>query len=157
MLRRFSAVNAGQAGAQAFGQMFGGQVRGQFLLQQVVVLEGVFFSARLQEKIERIVHRHFNHQIDRDLEFTGFFWKHQPPLVVGERVLLPVDVMCRRLHLEGVRNDLAAAMRRRPQANHLGSQIDQPVIGVVGNVVQSSVNGHVLDSLMGKEKPHSLQ
>ena len=45
-------------------------------------------------------------------------------------------------------------MGRRPQANHLGTQIDHTVVFVVGNVTQCCVNGHDFFLWLGKAKPH---
>jgi hypothetical protein len=55
------------------------------------VLEREVLGAGLEEEVERVVDRHLDHQVDRDLEFGGLLGEDQPRLVVGERVLLPVD------------------------------------------------------------------
>ena len=103
-------VDAGQAGLDAFGQVLGGQVGCQFLLEQRFVVERIFLGAGLQKEVKRVVHRHLHHQIDRDLELARLLLKDQAALVVGKRILLPVDEVLRRFHLERIGNDLAAAM-----------------------------------------------
>ena len=70
------------------------------MFHQAFILEEVFLRIRFQEKAEPVVHCHLDHRIERGLELTGFFLKHQPPLVVGKRILLPVDVMIGRSNLE---------------------------------------------------------
>ena len=137
-------VDAGQAGFDAFGQVLGCQVGCQLLLEQRLVVEGVFLGAGLQKEVKRVVHRHFHHQIDGDLELARLLLKDQAALVVGKRILLPVDEVLRRFHLERIGNDLAAAMGCRAQTNHLRPQVDELVVLVVGDVVQGGVNGHNL-------------
>ena len=122
----------------------GDQVGGQFLLEVGFVAERELFSLRLQEEVEGVVHRHFDHQIDRDLELGGLLGKHQARLVVGKRVLLPVDKMGAGFDLERIGNHLAAAVGRRTQADHLGAKVDKPVVGVVGDVVERGVDRHRL-------------
>ncbi len=43
----------------------------------------------------------------------------------------------------GVRQDLGAAVRRGPQADHLGAEFDEPVVSIMRDVAQSDMNGHV--------------
>ena len=137
-----SAVNASQTILEALGQLVSRQIGRQFLFQQGLVLEGKVLGTGFQKEVKGVVDRHFNHQIDRDLEFARLLFKHQPALVVGKGVLLPVDVMINRVYLERIRNDFAAAVGRRPQANHLRTQVDHAVVFVVGNVTQCCVNRH---------------
>jgi hypothetical protein len=118
------------------------QVGRQFLRHLRLVLERELLGARLQEKVERVVHRHFDHHVHRHLEFGGGFGEHQPGLVVGERVLLPVDEVVGRLDPQRIGDDLAAAMRRGPQSHHLGPQVHRPVVFVVGDVVEGGMDGH---------------
>ena len=75
----------------------GDEVRRQLTRLQVGVSEREFFGCGFQKKVKRVEHRHFNHQVHRDLEFARGLFKHQAGLVVGKRILLPVDEMlCRR-------------------------------------------------------------
>jgi hypothetical protein len=138
----FGAVDLVQVGLHQRRGRLGDQVGRQLLFQLRRVGEGELLRVGLQEEVERVVDRHLGHQVDRHLELGGLFGKHQTGLVVGKRVLLPVDEVAHRLDLERVRNDVAAAVRRRAQADHLGPQRDRAVVFVVGDVVQGGVDGH---------------
>ena len=122
---------------------FGDEVRRQFFSQRGRVLERVVLGGRLQEKVEGVVDRHFDDQVDRDLELAGFLGEHQARLVICEGILLPVDEMIGRFNAQRVRNDVAAAVRCRSQTNDLRSQLHRTVVLVMGDVVECSVNGHV--------------
>ena len=119
------------------------QVRSQFCFLRFAVSKRESFGLRLQEKIEGIEHRHFGNQINRHLEFTRGFWKHQPRLVIGKRVLLPVGEVTARLDFERIRQNLRTAVRRWPQTDHLRSQLDRPVITVMGDMAERYMKGHV--------------
>ena len=119
------------------------QIRLQLVLQGFAVLERHFLGRGLHKKVKGIEHCHLGDQIHRDLELGGLLGKHQPRLVVGKRVLLPVDEMFCRLNTQAVRQDAAAAMRRRTQAHDLGTELHRAVVAVVGNVVQGYVDGHM--------------
>ena len=112
-------VDACQAGLEQVARRLSRQVGRQLLRQQGLVLKRVVVGAGLQKEIKRVVDRHLHHQSDRHLELGGRFGEHQPRLVVGKRVLLPIDEVAGRLDLERIRDDFAAAMWRRAQPNHL--------------------------------------
>ena len=135
-------VDARQAGLEALARRLDRQVGRQFLSQQGLVLKRIVLGTRLQKEIERVVDRHLHHQADRDPKLGGRFGEHQPCLVIGKRVLLPVHEVPGRLDLERVRNDFAAAMRRRSQPDHLWPQMDRPVVAVMGGVGQRGVDRH---------------
>ena len=118
------------------------QVRRQFGGGFGFVLEGEVFSFGFQKEVERVVNRHFDNQIDRHLEFPNLLGEHQTRLVIGKGVLLPVHKMLGRFDFKRVGNDVAAAMRCGAQSNNLWSQLDQAVVGVVGDVAQCGVNRH---------------
>ena len=124
-----------QFGFDAVGREFG--------LQLGAVAEGEVLGAGLEEEVERVVHRHLDHQVDRDLELARRGREHQPRLVVRERVLLPVDEMLGRFYLLRVGQDLGAAVRRRTQPHDLGTEIDRAVIAVVRDVIQSNMDRHL--------------
>ena len=147
------AVDLVQVGLHQRRDRVGDQVGRELLLEAGLVGEGEFLGLGFQEEVEGVVHRHLDHQVHGDLELGGLLGEHQARLVVGERVLLPVDEMARRLDLQRIRNDVAAAVRRGPQANHLGPQRDQAVVFVVGDVVQGGVDGH---SLLGLTRFNSI-
>lgn len=98
-------------------------------------------ASRLQEEVEGVVHRHL-YQVHRDLELARLLGEYQPRLVVGKRVLLPVDEVLRGLDFERVRNHIAA-MGREPQSDGLRPEADQPVT-IMGDVVERGVNRHML-------------
>jgi len=43
----------------------------------------------------------------------------------------------------GVRQHFGAAVWRRPQTDHLGTELDQPVVSIMCDVAQGDMNGHV--------------
>ena len=138
----FGAVDLVQVGLHQRGGGLGDQVGCQLLPELGRVGERELLGVGLEEEVERVVDGHLDHQVHRDLELGGLFGKHQTRLVVGKRVLLPVDEVARRLDLERVRNDVAAAVRCGAQADHLRPQRDRAVIFVMGDVVQGGVDGH---------------
>jgi hypothetical protein len=83
------------------------------------VREREFLGVGLEEEVEGVVHGHLGDQIDRDLESPRFLGEDEPRLIVGERVLLPVDEVFGWLDPHRIRNDRRTAMRRRPQAHDL--------------------------------------
>ena len=129
----------------------GGQVGGQLLLYLAAVLEGDVLGLGLQEEVEGVVHRHLHHQVHRDLELARLLREDQPRLVVGKRVLLPVDEVLCGLDFERVRNHIAAAMGRRPQSDGLRPEADQPVVLVVRDVVERGVDRHMQAMLASPE------
>jgi hypothetical protein len=56
--------------------------------------------------------------------------------------LTVVDVMLRRLDLQGIGHHLGAGVRRRAQAYSLCAQGDLPVIPVAGDVMDGGLNAH---------------
>ena len=147
----FGQVDLFQISRHHGGDRIRHQIRRQFLLELGLIGEGELHRRRFQEVVKRVVHRHLDYQIHRDLELFGLFREHQTRLVIGKRVLLPVDEMVCRLDLERIGDDVGTAVRRRAQPDDLWPKIDQTVIGVVGHVIQRGVNGHgfVLDRLTG--------
>ena len=136
------AVHCVQVFFKGGGEWQLGEIGLQFFLQRLAVVKRHFFGRGLDKEVKRVEHRHFGHQVHRDLEFGGFFGEHQAGLVVGKRVLLPVDEVVCWLNAQAVRQDAAAAMRRGAQANHLGAELHRTVVTVVGDVVQGNVDGH---------------
>ena len=98
--------------------------------QIVGILERKFLGIRLDEEIEGIEHRHVDGEIDLDAEFGSRLWEDEARKPVTERVLLPVDEMLVRLHLQRVAEDLAAAVRRGPEPDDLRPQGDRVVVFV---------------------------
>jgi len=139
-LRR--AVDAVEVGLEQRRQRFGGEVGREFGALCVGIGKGHLLGVRLEEEVERVVHRHLDHQVHRDLELGGGLGEHQPRLVVGERVLLPVDEVVGRLDALRIREHLGACVRCGAQAHHLRTEPHQAVVAVVGDVAQGNVDGH---------------
>ena len=76
------------------------QIRYQFAALVRIVLEGKLLRVRCEEEIERVEHRHLDDQINFDSKLAGRFRKYQSRQVVRLGVLLPIDEMLRRAHLE---------------------------------------------------------
>ena len=68
--------------------------------------------------------------------------EHDARQVIALRVLLPVEEMRFRLDLQRVGQDRRARVRRRPQADGLRAERDQPVVAVAGAVGQRDVKRH---------------
>ena len=139
-----AAVHLVHIGLQQRRHGCGGEVGRQLLDLTRVVLERVVFCRRFQEKVERVVHRHLHHQVDGDLEFGGGLGEHQARLVVGKRVLLPVDEVVAGLDALRIREHLGAAVRRGTQTNHLWPQFDKTVVPIMRDVAQGNVDGHAM-------------
>ncbi len=110
--------------------------------QRRIVGERKLLGLRLQEKIERIEHRHLGHEIDLDAQGRRALREHQPREVVALRVLLPVDEMLGGQNPHRIAQDARARMRYRPKPHHLRTQHDGPVVPVVGDMVECDVNRH---------------
>jgi hypothetical protein len=112
-----------QVALEQRGEFTQHQVGRQFGLHGGGVGKRHLLGVRFQEEVERVVDRHFHHQVHRDLELPHRLGEHQPGLVVGERVLLPVDEVFGRLDGLRIRQHLGAAVRGRAQAHHLGPRL----------------------------------
>ena len=99
-------------------------------------------GAGFQEKVKGVEDSHFCDQVHRHFELSGLVWKDQTRLVIGERVLLPVDEVFSWFHLDAVRQDVASTVGCRSQANDLRSQLNGAVVTVVRYVMQCDMNGH---------------
>ena len=116
--------------------------RREFVIERRIVVEGKFFRLRFEEEIERIQHRHLGDQIHLHAEFARGLVKDEPRGVIRLRVLHPVDEMLFRRDAERIAQNPRARMRRGPQPDDLRAEIDQPVVLVMGLVVERDVNGH---------------
>ena len=135
------AVDFVEIGLQQGRGGFNRQVGREFLRHGWGVFERKLFRLWLQEKIKRVQRDHIDHHVHRHLEFTRWLGEHQARLVVGKRVLLPVDEMICWLDSQRIRQNLRSAVRCRAQPHNLGAERDQTVIFVVGNVAEGNVNG----------------
>ena len=111
--RQRRAVDTGQVRSQPWRQRQGFQIRRQLALLIGGVAERDIFGVGLQEKIERIEHRHLGDQVDFDAQLVSLFREHQARQVIALRVLLPVDEMLLGQHLQRVGQYPRTAMGRR--------------------------------------------
>ncbi len=116
--------------------------RREFVIERRIVSKGKLLRVRFKEKIERVQHRHFRDQIHFDEEFAGGLLENQARLIVGLRVLRPVDEMFFRFDPERVAQNPRARMRRRPQPDDLRAERNQPVVSVMRFVMERDVDGH---------------
>ena len=126
----------------------------EFLPQRGVVGEGENARAFLEEKIERVVDRHFRDQIHLDGELAHLLRKDEPRVPVGKGILLPVDEMLPAGHALGVAENVRPAMRCRAQAHDMRRVSDRAIVAVGGAVVERDVDGHQNDEgRMTKDEP----
>src|SRR5262245_21490008 len=93
-----------------------------------VVLERELLRRRLEEEVERIVHRHLRDEIHLHAKLLGLFRKDQPSKIVRLRILLPVQEVLFRLNLERVADDRRAAMGGGTKPDYLGSEGDETIV-----------------------------
>ena len=74
----------------------------QFILQTCIIFKREVFSIVFDEKVERIENADFGDQIDFDAERFDLFRKGYPREKIAERVLLPIDKMFRRRHIQAI-------------------------------------------------------
>ncbi len=120
------------------------QIGAEFKAHLLGVGKGEMFVALLQEKIEGIDNRHVGYQIDLDFKPARGFRKHQPRDVIAVGVLLPVDEVLFRRHLQRVRQDRGARVGGGAQAYHMRGQGDVAVVVITGFVMQCNPDCHVL-------------
>ena len=107
-----------------------------------VVGEGEGLGRRLDEEVERVDHRHLGREVHLDPQAVGLLEEDQPGEPVAVRVLLPVDEMIGRRHLQRIAGDLRPAVRRGPQTDHLRPERDGPVVVIVRHVVDRGAHRH---------------
>ena len=96
--------------------------RREFFRQHGIVGEGPVLGLRVQEEVERVDGRHVGDEVDRDVEVLDLVWEHDAGHEVALRVLQPVQEVRPRFDLQRIGQDRRARMRRRPQADRLGTQ-----------------------------------
>jgi hypothetical protein len=120
----------------------GFQKRRQLMRQGFVVTEGEGLRVRFQEKIKRIDHGHLRDQIHLHGKMMHALGKYHARQEIALRVLLPVQKVRLRLDLQRIRRYRGAAMRRRPEANHLRREPHQAIVMIDGPMMQSDTYGH---------------
>ena len=109
---------------------------------RALVTERKSLRVRLEEEVERVEHRHLGDQVHLDAELVGLLREDEPREVVRFRVLLPVDEVLGGQHLERIRQDAGAAMRRGTQADDLWAESNEPIVSIVRDVIERYMNGH---------------
>ena len=117
-------------------------VRGEVLGQPVFINKGEVRRLFVQKEVKGIDHLQVRNHFDLHLQALGFFRKNQPGQIVAEGVLLPVDEVLFRENLEAKGQDRRAAVGRRSQAHHMGTEVNRPIIAVFGVVDQFDTDGH---------------
>ena len=142
---RRPAHDAGDEGAELRPALRGlrqVQIGLQFVALPAFVFVGEGLGVGFEEEIEGIDHRHLGPQIDLDAQFARLFREDEARQIVGLRVLLPVDEMRGRRDLQRIGEDRRARVRRRAQADDLRRERDRAVVAVMGDVVESDLDGH---------------
>ncbi len=111
-------------------------------LQARLVLEREVLGVLLDEEVERVDHHEVGDEADRDREVVDLLGEHQAGDPVAERVLLPVDEVVRRAHVQGVRLDGRPRVRGRPQTHHVRRDIHRSGERVPGVVRERDLCGH---------------
>ncbi|MNP15308.1 hypothetical protein D3C76_1076620 [compost metagenome] len=139
-LRR--TLDAVQVGGELRRQRQLLQVGQQFVAFVTAITEGHLLGVGFEEEVERVEHRHLGDQVDFHPQAVGFLREHQARQVIALWVLLPIDEMPTRLHLQRVGEDPCTAVGGRAQANDLRAQFNCTVVAVLGDMVQGDMNRH---------------
>jgi hypothetical protein len=99
------------------------------------------FCVFVEKEVERVLRRHLDDEIDLDFERGDGFRKHEPRLVVAERILLPIDEMVVGARAKRVRLDARAAMRSGPQPDDVRRQRDGTTVAVLRDMTERDSNG----------------
>ncbi len=116
--------------------------RGELVLEHVVVGEREGLGIGLEEEVEGVDRRHVGDEVHSDVEARDAIREDHARLEVSLRVLLPVQEVAVRLHLERVGEDRRARVRRRAQADDLRAERHRAPIVVGGLVRQGDVQRH---------------
>jgi hypothetical protein len=104
--------------------------------------ERVLLGVLVDEEVERIDRRHIRDQVDGDRELRGRLREHEPRLVVAGRVLDPVDEVLLGGDPQAVGQDRRAAVRRRPQPDHLRAEQYRAVVPIDRPMLDGDTNAH---------------
>ncbi len=130
------------------------EVRRKLERQPRIVAERVALGRRFEKEIERVDDREIGDEVDGDLEPFGRIRQQHACQPVRLRVLLPIQKMVGRLHVEPIRDDRRPAVRRRPQPDHLRPQFDRPIVGVAGRVMEGNPKTHIpIQLALGRPGP----
>ncbi len=118
------------------------QVGEEVGVQARLVGERDVLGVLLDEEVERVDHHQVGDQADGDLEGLHLLGEDQAGQPVAEGVLLPVDEVGARRDVEGVGLDGGAAVRGRPQPDHVGTDVHGAREVVGGAVLQRDLDRH---------------
>ena len=124
-------------------------VTGVWVLTAVPI--GLLFGVFLEKEIERVDNRHFGHQVDGHRQLARLVGKHDPGLVIAERILLPVDKVLLRCDLQRITKYPGPAMGGGAQANDVRRQVHGPVEMVFRSMVDGDLDRHGLPDLPSVE------
>ena len=114
----------------------------EFLCQPRGVGEGPVLGALFEEEVEGIDDGHLGDEVHRHRELPGRFGHHHAGEEVALRVLLPVQEVFLGLDAERIAQHRGPAVRRGPQPDRLGSEVDGPVVAVPGLVMERDLERH---------------
>ena len=126
-----------------------GHEGGQLMGESGLVGEGELLGVVFEEEVEGIDDGHVGDQVDFHFEMLGDFGVNETREVVALRVLLPVEEMVSGLNAKRVTEDGRAAMGSGAEANHLGSEGHQTIVGVGGFMVKGYADAHDGDDSTG--------
>ena len=63
-------------------------------------------------------------------------------MIIAEGILLPVQIMFRRLNLQRITQDRGAAVRRGAEPDNVGRMSDRTVVAVEGLVMERDADRH---------------
>ena len=124
------------------------QIRREFVGEISRILKRKCFCVRLDEKVERIDHRHIGDVIYLDLEFERRFGKHEAREPIPLRILLPVDEVLLRQNLQRIAGYARTGVWRGPQPDDLRPEADRLVVPIMCDVMQGDGDGHCATTSM---------
>ena len=127
---------------QSRADRLGLQIRRKLVPQVGRIGEREFLRIRFGEEVERVEHLEIGEEIDNDRELGGLFGKDETRQPIAVRVLLPVHEVLARGDVERVARHARAAVRRRPQTDHLRAEVDRAIILIARGVMETDQDRH---------------
>ncbi len=142
-----ATIDGREIAGQLRSERIGNQKRLQLTALRRLVGKRHVLGEGLEEEVERIVDRHFGHQVDLDAELVDLLRKRQAGDVVALRILLPVQKVAGRRNPLRVRQDGRPAVRRRTQAYELRRQFHGTVVPVMGHMAERDMDTQLIFQL----------
>ena len=101
-MHHFLAINGIQPRVQFRALLGDLKVRCEFFLHQGIISKGEMLGILFNKEVKRVDHGHVRDHLHRELQAFRFFRKHQPRLIVAERILLPVNKVVLGRHFQGI-------------------------------------------------------